>query len=259
MRKSLVGIVTVVAAGAVGQLGGISAASGADLPMMTKAPALAPSYDWNGFYAGGQFGEGWRRSQTTIIDGNVNFPAGLVLNPIRSSGILGGGFAGFNYQANQMLIGIDGDYSWNDLNGSGSTVGPTGFTSTTNFKENWIATVTGRVGYAANNFLIYGKAGAAWAGHSASGVTTNATGVAVTNIADSGTRNGLTVGAGVEWGFASNWAAKLEYDFVDFGSANFNTTLVSVATGSVTTAARSATSDLHMVKVGLSYRFNPRL
>ena len=259
MRKILFGIVTVAVAGAFGHFAGISNASAADLPMMTKAPVLAPSYDWSGFYAGGQVGGGWFKNQTTIVDGNAAFPAGLILNPITGSGVLGGGFAGFNYQANQMLIGIDGDYSWADLNGSGSTVGPTGFTSSVNEKVSWLATVTARVGYTANNFLYYGKFGGAWAGFSSNGVTTNPAGIAVTNTASSDTHNGFTVGAGVEWGLASNWSAKLEYDYVNFGTTNFNLALTSVATGVVTSAARSSISDLHMVKVGFSYHFNPRI
>jgi outer membrane immunogenic protein len=98
----------------------------------------------------------------------------------------------------------------------------------------------------------------AWAGFSSSGVTTNPAGVAVTNTASSDTHNGWTAGVGVEWGFASNWSAKVEYDFVDFGTTHFNSILTSVATGAVTAAARSSVSDLQMVKVGLSYRFNPR-
>src|SRR5579872_513157 len=197
MRKLLVGI---VAASLMSQFVSISTASAADLPMATKALAYQPSYDWNGFYAGGQFGGGWFRSQTTTIDGNANFPSGLILNPFNGSGVLGGGYAGYNYQVNQMLIGIDGDYSWSDLKGTASTVGPTGFTSTSTPNANWIATVSGRVGFFVNNFLIYGKGGAAWAGFSSSGVTTNAAGVAVTNLANSETRSGLTVGVGAEWG-----------------------------------------------------------
>jgi outer membrane immunogenic protein len=259
MRKLLVGIVTVVAAGAMGQIAGISNAWAADLPMMTKAPVLTPSYDWSGFYAGGQVGGGWYKSQTTDLDGTAAFPTGTVFNPVNGSGILGGGYAGFNYEANRMVIGIDGDYSWANLNGSEATVGPTGFTSSANSKVSWIATVAARVGYAANNFLYYGKFGGAWAGFSSNGVTTNPAGIAVTNTGSSDTRNGFTVGAGVEWGFASNWSAKLEYDYVTFGTTNFSDMLTSVATGVVTTPARSAISDLHMVKVGFSYRFNPRI
>jgi outer membrane immunogenic protein len=253
MRKLLVGMVAVVAASAT-----ISNASAADLPMMTKAPVLAPYYyDWSGFYVGGEVGGGWFKTQTTIVQGTTSFPSGMILNPVKASGILGGGYAGWNYQANRgIVVGIDGDYSGANLTGSGATVGPTGFTTSVDDKVGWIASVTGRIGFVVdNNFLIYGKGGWAWAGFSGTGITSDARGVAATNTGDSQTRNGATVGIGGEWGFAPNWSAKLEYDFVDFDTANYLNTNTTIATGVTTFPARSAGSSLNIVKVGVSYRF----
>ncbi len=61
-----------------------------------------------------------------------------------------------------------------------------------------LATVTGRLGYAANNWLLYGKGGVAWADEEASNTTTNA-GVVTDRNSGSETRTGWTIGAGVEW------------------------------------------------------------
>jgi outer membrane immunogenic protein len=238
----------------------VQVASAADMP--TKAPAYAPvapiaMYNWTGFYVGGQVGGGWARNQVTNVDGNVNFPPGFVSNTINSSGFLGGGYAGYNYQINQFVIGIDGDYSWASLTGSGTDTGPTGFTSTKNDKFKWVATLTGRLGYAVNNWLFFGKGGWAWAGFNATSSSFNVAGANVSNGTNSTTRNGWTLGTGVEWGFARNWAAKLEYDYVRFNTANYNATDTSVlpVPGIVTTPARSATSSLNMVKLGVAYRF----
>jgi len=227
--------------------------------MMTKAPVLAPYYDWSGFYVGGEVGGGWARSQTTIVQGSASFPAGVVLNPLNANGILGGGYAGYNYQVNRgVIIGIDADYSGANLTGSEATVGPTRFTSTDQGKVGWIATVTGRIGFVVdNNFLIYGKGGWAWAGFSSNGVTTNAVGIPANTNVSNETRQGATVGIGGEWGFAPNWSAKLEYDYVALNTANFPDTDTVIATGVTTFPARSAGSSLNIVKVGLSYRFNP--
>jgi opacity protein-like surface antigen len=98
MRRLLAGIATVVAVGAIGEVAGVSSAFAADLPMMTKAPVLAPYYDWSGFYVGGQVGWGEFRNQTTIVEGSASFPSGTVFNPIKGNGVLGGGYAGYNYQ-----------------------------------------------------------------------------------------------------------------------------------------------------------------
>jgi outer membrane immunogenic protein len=139
----------------------VQVASAADMPR--KAPVYAPPpppamYNWTGFYIGGQVGGGWFSTQGTSIDATASFPAGFVHNTINGSGFLGGGYAGYNYQINQFVIGIDGDYSWAHLKGSGSDISPINFGTTTHDETvKWIATVTGRVGYAVNNWMFSEK------------------------------------------------------------------------------------------------------
>jgi outer membrane immunogenic protein len=239
----------------------VQAAYAADLP--TKAPAYAPvapmAYNWTGFYIGGQVGGGWASGQTTNVDGTASFPPGYVHNQVNYSGVLGGGYAGFNYQINQFVLGIDGDYSWSGLKGSVTDVSPTGNGATTqgNDKINWIATLTGRLGYAMNNWLFFGKAGGAWAGFSSTSASFNGAGANSANGTSSSTRSGWTIGTGVEWGFAPHWSTKLEYDYVKFSTASFSTTETSVlpVPGVVTSLGRNATSNLSMVKLGVAYRF----
>ena len=153
-----------------------------------------------------------------------------------------------------FVIGIDGDYSWAHLTGATSDVGPTGFTNNSNDTVKWIATLTGRLGYAVNNWMFFGKAGWAWAGFSGNSATFNVAGANTNNNTNSQTRNGWTLGTGVEWGFAPHWSTKLEYDYVKFSTSNYNNTDTTVA-GVVTTPGRSATSNLSMVKLGVAYRF----
>jgi outer membrane immunogenic protein len=230
-------------------------ATAADMP--TKAPAYAPvaMYNWTGFYLGGQVGGGWASNTVTHVDGGTAFPAGFVDNAITSSGILGGVYGGYNYQINQFLIGIDGDYSFASLTGSGPDVSPVnGDIDNHSDKVKWLSTVTGRLGYVNNNWLFFGKGGWGWAGFSGNSTLVTPGGALVNTSTSSTTRNGWTLGAGVEWGFLPNWSAKLEYDYVKFSTDNFNSTQTSAA-GVVTTPARSATSDLNEVKLGVAYRF----
>jgi outer membrane immunogenic protein len=239
-------------------IGFAQAASAADMP--TKAPAYAPiPFSWTGFYVGGHLGGGWFDNQVTngpnAADGTVNFPPGFVHDTAKGSGWLGGGYAGFNYQVNQFVVGIDGDYSWASLTGSSSDIGPTGFLNTGSESVKWIATVTGRLGYAVNNWMFFGKAGWAWAGFSGASSTFNTVGTNTNNNTNEQTRNGWTIGTGMEWGFAPHWSTKLEYDYVKFNTANYNNTDITVPGGVVTTPARIATSSLSMVKLGVAYRF----
>lgn len=108
------------AVAAITAFGFVDSACAADIP--TKARAYVPTptaYNWTGFYIGGQAGGGWFSDQVTngpnAADGTINFPPGFVHNKVNGSGGLAGGYAGYNYQIDQLVIGIEGDYSWAHL------------------------------------------------------------------------------------------------------------------------------------------------
>ena len=58
------------------------------------------------------------------------------------------------------------------------------------------------------------------------------------------------MGAGVEWAFASNWSAKIEYDYLSFGAQP-----LSLSTVTPTTFASSAGLNIQEVKAGINFRF----
>jgi len=239
-------------------------ASAADLP--TKAPAAVPApavYNWTGFYIGGQVGGGWASSTTTNVDASASFPAGFVQNPVDPSGALGGVYGGYNYQWGQLVLGIDGDYSWAKLTGSGAdpaVFNPprTSDVALHNEKINWVATVTGRLGYAWNNWMLFVKGGGAWARFEGNTSLIRTVGATTTTIGvanSSETRDGWIVGTGLEWGITPNWTAKIEYDYIGFSTANFTSTNTNLLNGTTQVLARSATSHLNIAKIGVAYKF----
>ena len=237
----------------------VASASAADMALKAPPPVAAAVYSWTGFYLGGEVGGGWARSTTTNIDPSGGFPAGFVNGPVHESGFLGGGYAGANYQINNIVVGIDGYYDGARLSGSAIDISPgpgagTGNISTKNDSMRWVSAITGRLGLAFNNWLVYAKGGWAWAGFSQRGVTTTAGGAPVGSGQSSDNRNGGTVGVGVEYGFLQHWSARLEYDYVNFRTSNFNSQNVS-ALGVPSTPAKSVTSNLSELKGGIAYRF----
>jgi len=72
-----------------------------------------------------------------------------------------------------------------------------------------------------------------------------------TSASGNTSRWGWTVGTGVEWGLAYNLSAKIEYDFVAFGSHGITLTDSSGNVFNIDTKQQ-----IHEVKVGLNYRFN---
>jgi hypothetical protein len=65
-------------------------------------------------------------------------------------------------------------------------------------------------------------------------------------------RAGWTVGTGVDWAFAPNWSANLEYNYYDFG--DHVATVTSTANNSVVTVP-SLKDKLHAVTAGVDYHF----
>jgi outer membrane immunogenic protein len=220
-------------------------ASAADLPARTAYPAKAPAYiasvyNWTGFYVGGHVG--WGRVDLTST---VVAPPGFGSVGDDQSGFLGGGQVGFNYQVGAWVFGVEGDIAWTDI-GRTTTTTFGGVTIADSNSVDWIATVTGRVGYAfgpAGNALLYVKGGVAWLDWSArSTVTGFGPAFAVTG---GNTETGWTVGAGFEYGFTPNWSAKIEYNYLDFGTER-------TAGGGVVIDTDLTT---HIVKAGINYRF----
>ena len=202
-----------------------SVASAADMP--TKAPIqrapLATFYNWSGCYIGVNAGGGWARTEFT---NTANTTAFGHLNPGEGfeysyNGFVGGGQVGCNYQVNQWVFGIEGSFDGSSIKGDANNVAILNddvFTT----KVNSIATVTGRIGYAWNNVLLYGKAGYAGARVQFSVSDTCCVGGSPMGAgSDTHWQNGWTIGTGLEYGLTPNWIIGAEYNYIDLGTPNY--------------------------------------
>jgi outer membrane immunogenic protein len=215
------------------------------------AAALPPAmYNWTGIYGGANVGGGLLSdsiSQATAL-GTTTISGTQTAHP---AGIIGGAQFGANYQFNAWVVGIEGAWSASNLSGYGIgsvTGGPAGVTQERNTSNPlWLAAVSGRVGYAANDWLFYAKGGGAWlraqyiqdqliGGVTAASQTLNVN------------RSGFVAGGGIEYGLTENLSARLEYDFYDFGTKTYQFTATPV----------NNTSYLHTLTFGLNYRFTPQ-
>jgi outer membrane immunogenic protein len=246
MKKFLLGSVALVAVAA-------EPASAADMspmpaPVYTKAPMMAPLYDWTGFYIGGHASYGWTHS-----DGQtMNLANGLLFTPSssNSSAFHGGGQIGYDYMLpSRIVFGVSATVSSGSSNSS-TNVGFKEIT-TSDGKTDYSVNVRARLGYAFDTLLIYGTGGWAWS----QGSTTRTQVTGMVGNAGPGTvetastsNNGATVGAGLDYGFARNWDVFAEYRFA--GNPDVNVTFP--------IAQRSTTNDVttNVVEVGINYRFN---
>src|ERR1700759_4657857 len=99
----------------LGTLAALSPALAADLPM--KAPsAVASVYDWTGVYIGGFGGGGFGNHNYTNSNGPVGF-TNFTVN-YDSTGGIGGGEVGYNWQSGSALFGVEADGFWSGIKGS---------------------------------------------------------------------------------------------------------------------------------------------
>ena len=204
-----------------------SSAYAADLPY-TPPPsnsaiyAPAPVYNWTGFYVGASAGYGW---------GTATASTGSPFN-ISPDGGLVGGQIGYNYMmSNNLVLGIEGDLLWSGMSGS-----VTPFPTVTQSLD-WVGTIRGRIGYAMGNWMPYFTGGFA-----AGGATRTSS---FGPVSQSATHTGYVLGAGVEWAFAPQWTAKLEYQYLNLGSQTYT----------AIPAAPSVGITANTVRVGLNYKF----
>jgi len=228
------------------------------VPSRSYYPPLPPAiYDWTGIYVGGHIGGGLlvdSVSQNGVSTGGFNL-AGT--GNLRPTGVIGGAQVGANYEFVPWVVGIEGSWTDSGINGNAliGCTGPCAIGTTTTIAQErftsqaqWFAALTGRFGYAANDWLFYGKAGGAWMDvrYTEDLLTTGAPVTAATQVFTDN-RTGFTVGAGIEFGLVENLSGKIEYDFYDFGSKNYNFNAITPV---------SVSSNLHTIIVGVNYKFN---
>jgi outer membrane immunogenic protein len=243
-------------------IGASSAAVAADLPPPMapppRAPAayipIGPAYSWTGFYIGGNLGAGFSK-------GSFSDPAGNTFNSSNSNtSFLGGGQVGVNYEfSNGVVVGAEAMFDWAPntnntitLTGVGAN---TGSSAAAQLNNRWLTTATGKLGYAWDRVLLYGKGGWAWVGQNNSNVSvTPAGGTPVaTSLSSNSTAGGWTAGIGVEWAFAGNWSARAEYDYIGLQNQTYTVASTAPVFGgdNIGTSSRS----IQLVTAGLNYRF----
>jgi outer membrane immunogenic protein len=262
---------TLIAGAAFASLLAVTNAFAADLPVYSKAPAVAAVYDWTGLYIGTNLGYSWGRGST---DGNATGTRTVALNAVPPvvtalalplsgradvNGFIGGGQLGYNWQRGTWLFGLEGDIQFSNERGSGDVctvagcpVGSAVFTR--DYKLDWFGTARGRVGFLpAERLLLYATGGLAYG---------NFSGSSWTLPLDVGTwshlQAGWTVGAGVEAALGSNWSVKFEYLYMDLGhvggSTATNTTVAGTTTTVLTYVFNTRFTD-SIARVGLNYKF----
>lgn len=227
----------------------VTSAMAADMPAAYKAAPVAPAFSWTGCYVGGNGGGGrglndWQ----PLLD--ISFKS------VHNSGWFAGVQAGCDYQVGALVVGIEGQYDWADMKDTTATV--VGVPSNAYFvtsKLDRFGTLTGRIGYAFDRVLFYGKGGAVLAHFNHQILATD---FAAQNNIFNGSQNiaGFVVGAGIEYALLPNLSLKAEYNYLDFGRNGISMyCTVGTCAGAAVGLPMEIRQTMQTVMLGVNYRF----
>lgn len=177
----------------------------------TAADYYAPapvSYDWNGLYIGGHAGYLWGEADIS--------EEGSVIGGGDFDGFVGGVVGGWNFQSGNWVFGVEGDFGWTGVDGTGETMDLS--SPIYSYDMDWNAHVRGRVGITLGEegrTLLYVAGGLALADFHL-----DDTGGAWQSPIG-GTYTGWTIGGGANHAFSNNMIAGIEVLYDDYGSKTY--------------------------------------
>jgi outer membrane immunogenic protein len=247
MKTLLLAGAAVAALATVAQAADLGVARGP-----VAAAVVAPVFNWTGFYLG--FHVGWSNVRTPY---SVQYPTGTLAGAgtLNSNSALGGVHTGYNYQINNVVLGVEADLNYRGNNTRAVAVDFFGFDFIDlRARQNWGGSLRARAGIAIDKLLLFVTGGLAVAG-TESTTYFRRVGVGESSSVGSSTRVGWTVGAGAEYAITPNVTARIEYRYADYGSYSVaNPAFVFPAAGLASTSRFRYQS--HDVRVGVSYLFS---
>jgi outer membrane immunogenic protein len=259
------------------------------MAMMPKSYAKAPNaypvvgpYDWTGFYIGANLGggisdKGWSDPTANPTD----------LGSHKATGWLAGVQGGYNWQRGNLVLGVEGTYHFADMRGDHQntntlTLGSDGSATFVTVSDRYatkidgIATIAGRVGFASDPIdrtLFYATGGAAYVKESFTQTTNGGelilpAGAPPAAVNFSATRTGSDnrwgwlAGLGLEHGLTENWSARIEYDYLDFGTRSVGLSGIGCTSSGPVSLCAPVTSkfniqqNMQLLTLGINYRFN---
>lgn len=210
---------------------------GPDYGGSIKDAPPAYAFSWTGVYVGAHAG-----LMTGNTQGGPDFGGGFFDTDYDMNGGLFGGHIGYNYQVGSAVVGIEGSYSGSNAQGDG----PSAILLTSERELDWLATVTGRLGYAMGRSLVYVKGGVAWGELQSDVKIAN-----LTLLSGDGTHVGWTAGLGFEHALTNNITVRIEYAHIDLGSEDHSLKFV----GGGPSIQSEVDAKFDSLTLGVSYKF----
>ena len=236
----------------------------ADLPLKAEVPVV-PVFSWTGCYLGAHVGGGRGSKEMTdpvqLVQDTLStigpVTTGITTVTTNPTGAVIGGEIGCDYQfAGNAVIGIEGTASGTTVRGSAfvglPAAGLPAESALVQSTNDFLASVTGRIGYAFDTILLYGRGGFAVAGDKYDVSGGDFAGSGPFHFQGADNRYGWIVGGGVDWAFTPHWSMNVEYDFYKFGSGG----ILMADQFSGLTGVVDVKQTVQVIKVGFNFHIN---
>lgn len=215
---------------------------------------------WTGFYLGAQVGYHQSTGSNTDLCETSgpessclsDFDDGYDIGDFSADGVTAGGYLGYNYRIDSVVLGLEGEFNWDNSNGSNSYLGYINFDT----GNNWDAAIRARLGVVVDErALLYVTGGPSWLNTE---IDTNL-GIGVAALpnyktGDSSTEFGWVLGAGAEFFMTEHLSLKAEYLHGWYGEADLDILKVSDGENSGKLIAKQDLQT-NVVRVGVAYHF----
>lgn len=234
----------------------------AALALSIATPALADGpYNWNGVYIGAHGGVITSGDAIYTYTEAGNFePADRPRPTDFDDEAVYGIHGGYLFQLGQAVLGIEGSATFNSASGELlENPPPTGNDYQTKSDAGNIYVLTGRLGYAFDRLMIYGKAGYAWSDVDFEASFFNKDGEGGSNgskvrISNNFNFDGPVYGGGVEFALTQNITFGAEWLRHDFGSSDVET--LTTTNSGITTEKVKASNEIDTITGRLNFKFN---
>ena len=178
-------------------------------------------------------------------------------NSASASSWVGGGHAGYNWQSNAWVYGVETDISGMHLNSAMNTALSDGLTTaSTNADVNWYGTLRVRLGWTQGSALFYGSAGLAYGKETLNSSISMPAAPLSLSSSTSSVKTGWVAGGGIDYRWTPNVIVGVQYQYVDLGSVSLASSAASAAPATVAQSA-NAHAQFQVVTAGISWLFSP--
>lgn len=245
------------------------ASMAADLPARMAPPAYVapvPVFTWTGAYFGINAGASFDNKEEFTTTANRS--DGIGDTRFSDSGFTAGGQIGYNYQfggfggPGGIVVGFEADAMYMDTDKSVNVTNATG-SATFQSGLNFLGTARGRLGYAFNQFLVYGTGGFAYGNVNSRFRSFGPDGVTVTDDASrSGFNTGYAYGGGIEYAlptgsflnFFHSSAVTLKAEYLHYNLDSSNLQDTSLNTVNLQPGFK-VKNEGNLARIGLNYKF----